>query len=307
MAPIAALLATLLSLTALKRSNELGAFFFAGVSRFRVARPVLLCALAVSLLSLAVNERVAPLANRAGMDILRGAPRAPDQGGTGASTLVGTQGIWLIMRERVIHIRNVEKGGTLLISPTVLTFTGSDFTQLATRVDAPEGRWDDGEWVLDKAMTRTFSGDVPSQVGGPRTEHLRLGISPREFFKVRRKPEEMTRKELLDYVRDLRMAGLPSFRFAVRVHRNLSVGLLPFVFVLIALAVAFVVPVRGGVPLGAAVSILTTMVFWSLYSFTLSLGNAGTLPPALAAWGMTVLFTAAGLAALAATKRVRLN
>lgn len=313
MAPVAALLATLLSLTALKRSRELGAFFFAGVSRFRLARPVLACALGVSLLSLAVNERVAPAANRAGMDILRG-------GGTGktgsASTLVGTRGIWLIHGARVIHIRNVEEDGTTLIAPTVLTFSSPDFTELVQRVDAPEGRWEgtggdegeeEGAWVLDLALRRRFSGDVPVEVNGPGTERLDLGITPGEFFKVRRKPEEMSRTELSDYVDDLKRAGLPWFRYALRIHRNLSVSLLPLVFGLLALAVSFLVPVRGGVPLGAAISLLLAMLFWSLYSFTLTLGANGVLPPALAAWGMLGVFTLAGLGTLAATRRVRLN
>ncbi len=304
MLPVAALLATLLSLAALKRSNELGAFLFSGISRARIARPVLICALAASLASLTVNERIAPPANRAALDLVR----APSPGpGGGASTLVGTRGIWLIQGEKVVHIRSVENGGRTLLFPTMLSFTGPDFTRLASRVDAAEGRWEKGRWVLEGAVTRFFTGDVPSEVRGPETVRLEVAVTPSEFFKVRRKPEEMTRRELLDYVRDLKMAGLPFNRYALRVHRNISVALLPLVFSLIALGVAFLVPVRGGVPLGAGISLLLVMLFWSLYSFTLSLGNAGALDPALAAWGMVGLFTLAGFAFLAVTRRVRLT
>lgn len=310
MTPIAALIATLLSLASLKRSNELGALFFAGISRFRLARPVLACALGVSLLSLAVNERLAPPANRAGMDIVR---RGAAEGRGGATTLVGTRGIWLIQGARVIHIRNIEQGGEVLIAPTVLTFTGSDFTQLAWRLDAPEARWKgkpggtEGRWTAEQAVTRTFEGDVPATLTGPGEATLDLGITPAEFFKVRRKPEEMSRAQLADYIDDLKMAGLPWARYAVRVHRNLAVALLPAVFGVLALAVSFLVPVRGGVPLGTAISLLLAMLFWTLYTFTLNLGTTGVLPPALAGWGMLGVFTLAGLATLAATRHVRLN
>jgi LPS export ABC transporter permease LptG len=310
MVPIAALLATLLSLASLKRSNELGAFFFSGVSRLRIARPVLSCALAASLASLVVTERVEPFANRASREAIR-LGSARERGGV--STLVGLRGIWLIQGERVIHIRSLENGGNVLISPTVLTFTSPAFNQLASRVDAPVGRWRGdgggagGRWVMEDAMERAFAGDVPVEVRGPATVSLDLGISPREFHKVRRKPEEMTRLELLDYVRRLRMAGLPSFRHAVRIHSSVAVSFMPLIFGLIALAVGFRMPVRGGVPLGTGISLLLVMFFWSLYSFTLSLGNTGALDPALAAWGMVVFFTVAGFAFLILARRVRLT
>ncbi len=300
MAPVAALLATLLTLTALKKSGELGAMFFSGVRPWDVVRPLALCALLVTAFTFAINQRLVGAANRASEELVR-------SNRSGAPTLVGTRGIWLIEGNRILHIRSVEGEGTVLLDPTILTFTGTDFTRLAERMDGEKAVWSGESWRLSGAWTRRFEADSPLPPSGPEEVTLSLGVRPDKFFKVQRWPDEMGQKELAEYIRDLRLTGLPSARHAVRWHRNLAVSLLPLALALVAITVAFRIPLRGGVPVGTAAGLLILLAFWSLYSFTLSLGGTGTIHPALAAWGMPLLLTVAGALSIALSPRVRLN
>lgn len=300
MSPVAALLATLLTLTGLKRHGEMAAILGSGMSGMRLARSVLVCALLVSAFSYYVNETLAPPANRLSRDIIRG-------DGLSSRRVVGTDRVWLLEGRRVIFISSVEEEGRLLTQPTVLEFTGGKFDSLDRRIDAVSARWTDGAWMAEGAVARRFvNGSVTSAEATPSMT-LPISIKPEEFFHIRRTPEEMNRSDLLRYIENLRKAGLPYARYAVRVYRNTAAALLPLVFTLLGVPISFLVPLRGGAAAGIGISIVLAVVFWSTFSFFQSLGYSGVLPPAAAAWTANVLFMAAGLVAIAGVRRVRLT
>jgi lipopolysaccharide export LptBFGC system permease protein LptF len=108
----------------------------------------------------------------------------------------------------------------------------------------------------------------------------------------------MNRGELNRYIENLKRAGLHYHQYEVQAHDKTAFALLPLVFCVIALPVGFQVSIRGGAPLGTGLSILLALIFWSMYSLALSLGNSGILPAAFAAWCTGILFTVLGVAAL---------
>ena len=87
----------------------------------------------------------------------------------------------------------------------------------------------------------------------------------------------------------------------------LSSAAIALIFTVIALPVSFAVPVRGGAPLGTGLSIILALVFWTMFSLSLSLGYAGVIPPPVAAWAAQVLFLFLGMVALMMTKHPRLH
>ena len=125
---------------------------------------------------------------------------------------------------------------------------------------------------------------------------------PTAFFSL-----EMSREELIGYVENLRKAGLPSGWHHVRVYRKSSAAALSLIFTVIALPVGLLVPIRGGVPLGVGLSILLSIVFWSAFSFCLSLGYSELIPAPTAAWAAQAIFLSLGLITLAMVRRPRLT
>ncbi len=287
-APVASLLATLLTITGLKHTRELGALCCSGVSDFRIGIPIITASLIVSVLSFYVGERVAPGASKLSRDIARG-------GRGSESLLVGTDRIWLLEGNRVIHIRNVEKGGMLLIQPTVLEFSGKGLITLSKRIDAPKATWDGAAWIMDEGITRHFQSGRLSGTDPPGRIQAPIGIQPDEFFRVRRTPEEMDHKELSEYIANLKIAGLPYRTYEVQRYSRVSNALIPFIFGLLALPIGFQVPVRGGAPLGIGLSITMTIIYWSFLSLSVSLGESGILPAAVSAWAANALFLALGV------------
>lgn len=300
MAPIASLIATLLTMTGMKRSGEMTAVFTTGVGGVRMSAPILTIAIVVSLLSFYVTESMAPGANRISRDLVR-------KGSGAGSSVVGTNRIWLLEGNRVIHIRSVQDGGARLIQPTVLQFDGKGLRDLSLRMDAESVVWQDNAWRADKVVLRRFSDGAMSDFSVLRDQRMPIRIKPDEFYRVRRKPEEMSMAELRKYILNLKSAGLSHISHQVNIYQKVSTATISLIFTLIALPIAFIMPIRGGVPMGLGLSILLVLVFWSLFSLVLTLGYTGIIPPPVAAWSAQVVALVVGLTALVLIKHPRLT
>lgn len=298
MSPIAALMATLLTLTGMKRSGELGTLFSSGISPVRASLPILAAAAAVAVFSYYVDENVSPSAERMSQDIVRST--------ASSRYVVGTGRIWLLEGRRIVHIRNVEEEGYLLTEPTILMVDERSPSFLKSRIDARQARWTDGSWVATDSVWRTFDGEALVSTRTAPASELPIDIAPQEFYRIRRKPEEMTRRQLMDYVENLKAASLPYRWYEVRIFRKSAGAALPVLFTLLAIPVGYMVPIRGGVPAGIGLSVTVTLVFWALFSLTLSLGYNGLLPALVSAWLMNVLFLVAGTVTLFLYRRPRL-
>ncbi|MDF1526059.1 MAG: LptF/LptG family permease [bacterium] len=299
-APVASLIATLLTLTGMKRNGEMTAIFTSGTSGVRLSLPIIISALCVSLLSFYLTESVVPGANRISRDLVR------KDSGAGAS-VVGTDRIWLRDGNRVIHIRSVENEGTMLTEPTILQFEDGGLRSLSLRLDAETAHWDKGTWRAEKVFLRRFTDGILIETRVLNNERLPIRTNPDEFQRVRRKPEEMGRAQLKKYIHNLKLAGLPYARYEVNFFQKASAAIISLVFTILSLPVAFIVPVRSGVPMGIGISIFLGAVFWSFYSLSLSLGFASIIPAPIAAWSAQVVFFLLGLAALALIRRPRLH
>jgi lipopolysaccharide export system permease protein len=174
-------------------------------------------------------------------------------------------------------------------------------------MDARSVVWEENGWKAEEVVLRRFSEGILTGSEILRNQRLPIRIRPDEFYRVRRKPEEMSISELKKYILNLKAAGLPYVSHQVSIYQKVSTAAISLIFTMIALPVAFLMPIRGGVPMGLGLSILLVLVFWSLFSLSLSLGYAGIIPPYAAAWVAQALFLTLSLAALVLIKRPRLT
>jgi lipopolysaccharide export system permease protein len=299
-APISSLIATLLTLTGMKKNGEMTAMFTSGISGIRLSIPILTAVFVVSLISFYLTENLVPGANRISRDLVR------EDSGAKAS-VVGTDRIWLRDGNRVIHIRSVENEGTMLTEPTILQFSDNHLRNLTLRMDAENVRWENGIWRAERVFLRRFSGGILFETRVLKNERVPISTRPDEFKRVRRKPEEMGRSQLRKYIDNLKLAGLPYARYEVNVYQKSSAAAICLIFTILSIPVAFIVPIRSGVPMGIGLSIAFAAAFWSFYSFSLSLGFAGIIPAPIAAWSGQVVFFLLGLIALLLIKHPRLH
>jgi hypothetical protein len=135
MTPVAALVATIVTLNLMARNSEIVAFKAGGVSLFRLSRPLLAAGLGLSLVSFVLAEGLAPRAPAAANQTWEEARR-----GHQVSTVVTD--LWMKGVHLVEHIERYEEADGTASGLTIF-FTGGDQTAMR-RLSAERGRFADG-------------------------------------------------------------------------------------------------------------------------------------------------------------------
>jgi LPS export ABC transporter permease LptF/LPS export ABC transporter permease LptG len=292
--PLTILLATLTTFGLLARTSELTVMKACGISIYRIAAPLLLVALATSLLIFSFENRLLAVANRrANMlntEIRGGTPR----------TFNALNRQWVAGHgSRIYHYALFDPGRKELLALSLYSL-------------------DDRRWRLTRhsfVERAAFSGDTwigrsgwDVSFGNDPAPHWRafaerpLNIEPPAYFETEQPDAEMmTYSELQRHVRDLRTSGFNVVPLLVALQRKLAFPLVTIVMTL--LAVPFGASTgRRGTLYGVGLAIALAMGYWLLMSAFAAIGSAGLLPPVLAAWAPNMLF-AAGAAYLLLTVR----
>ncbi|HKD20308.1 MAG TPA: LptF/LptG family permease [Thermoanaerobaculia bacterium] len=294
-APFAVLLATLAGLGVLSKNNEDTAFRASGVSLGRLGVPLLWAAVAAAILCFTVGEYVLPFAEQRQArykNVIYGLP--PE---TGVRT-EGERNWYLSDRGEIWHRLETNKDSTQLFGVSIFRFS-PDF-ELVGRTAAQSAAWNGSAWDLRKGWSRDFepAAAVPYQAFA---DEVVPGDAPRALATVRRRPEEMRFRELERLTSRLRAGGFSTAALETALQSKIAQPALLPVMALLATPFAFRVGKRGtlaGIGLGLSLGILALVAG----AFATKLGEAGALPPALAAWAPNVLF---GLAAAYFLLRMR--
>lgn len=282
-APFVALIATLVSLGILSKSNEDTAFKASGVSLHRLAAPVLAAAGIAGILFFALAEYVLPISEQRGAryrNIIYGRPvdygvaRTPSE----RNWRFGSDG-------RVWHQEESDPQKGLLLSPSVFEFDKN--FDLVRRDGAREASWNGKDWIFRQGWTRTFGG--PTQTAYQTyLEKPVAGDPPRTFSQDRRTPDQMRWRELQRYARRLKASGYPTSSLETALYSKFSAPALVPLMALLAVPFAFRIGRRGALA-GIGVGLALGMGFLIATAFFTKLGDVGALPAPLAAWSPNVL------------------
>lgn len=284
--PMATLLATLLSLMLLAKHGEITALRCGGVSLRRLARPYLACGLALALGNAVLQEVAAPRGFAYAREVqeLRIKKRPP-------SSLLRSEDLWLRSGARILHVDRVGPEEGHLVGVSVAEMDGS---RLVRRVDAAEARWDGAGWVFLGATVREFHPDGTLTREARESLPYPLVERPEDFRIAEVRPDEESWAELRDRIRRFRAQGLETRALEVALWTKTSLPWVNVVMVLLGFPFAVRAGRRGGAALGLVASICLGFVYWLVLAVGIGLGNAGALPPALAAWAGHGLFGAVG-------------
>jgi LPS export ABC transporter permease LptG/LPS export ABC transporter permease LptF len=294
-APFAVLLATLAGLGILSKNNEDTAFRASGVSLVRLGIPLLWAAMAAAILCFTLGEFVLPFAEQRQArykNVIYGLP--PE---TGIRT-EGERNWYLSDRGEIWHRMETNPASTELFGVSIFRFSPSfDFVG---RIAAQSAAWNGSAWDLRKGWSRDF-GPKAAEPYRAFADEVVPGDPPRALATVRRRPEEMRFRELERLTSRLRAGGFSTAGLETALQSKLAQPALLPVMALLATPFAFRVGKRGtlaGIGLGLSLGIIALVAG----AFATKLGEAGALPPALAAWAPNVLF---GLAAAYFLLRMR--
>jgi lipopolysaccharide export system permease protein len=293
--PVAMLLASLFSVSALSRHQELTAMKAAGVSLYRILMPLFLLAFLVSLLCMLFGEFLIPYTNGKKDHIwsTQIKKRSPQAGLIQRDIyLQGSDGL-------IYYVREFD--GRQQMGKNVLLQRYED-EHLITRIDAHEMVWKDSVWVFRDGLARQFVGQ--EEILTPFVELRRPDLKerPEDFLRKQKNPEEMNYQELSRYIRHVERSGGETQRERVDLYLKIAFPFATFIIVLFGAPLASS-PRRSGAAVSFGISLSICFIYYSFLRLGQALGYKGSLPPALSAWMGNIIFGVAGVFVLWKAKK----
>jgi lipopolysaccharide export system permease protein len=287
LAPLATLVATLVTLAVLAKNNEVIALKASGISLYRLVLPLLLAGCLVSVGMFVLDDTLLPYANQR-QDALRNQIK-----GRPAQTYIEPAHQWIFGENTKIY--NYELfdpdrrffGGLNVFELDPATF------QIRRRVYAARAVWEPSEnaWILTGGWVRDFDSDGRVARFDPftATSLPELTEPPGYFRREVRQYYQMNWRQLGDYIASLRQAGFDTARLSVQWQRKFAFPLIAAVIVFLSAPFAFLVGTRGAIS-GLALAVGVGIVYWSTAALFEAMGSIGQLPPLVAGWAPDVMF-----------------
>ena len=283
--PIACLLACFLSIGSLSRNFEICAMRAAGISLYKIHRPLFMLGVIITLGILFMDETLTPWANRRERNFRRekiaGLPPRS----------VRRRNVYYMGRgQKFYHIDRVDGKKNLLEGVTIFEFT-PDY-KVKRRINANKAIYSDS-WTLIDGIIVEFKEDGEKVSQFKELKAYDIEEKLEDFIKEARESEEMNFFELRNYISWLRHAGKDATKEYVDLHTKISFPFMNLIIIFLGAPLAVRVR-RSGFVLGFGISLLMAFVYWSLSQTTRAFGQAGDIPAWLAAWLPNIIFGVLG-------------
>ena len=291
-APLAALVAVMITFGLLHKTSQIVALKASGQSIFRLAAPALVASILLSVFVFVNQDYILPFTNRR-QNNLRYLIR---KGQEPPQTFYQTTNKWIFGSESRIF-------NYAYFTPTMNTFARLNVLDLSRepfsitrRLYARRAWWDSSteEWVLENGWERRFEGSHPVAFEPFKQRRMALAEHPDYFKKETPGSSSMTLGELRRAIADLSHAGFDVLDLRIALQSKIAFPLTCLVMVIVGLPFSFSVGKRGAL-YGAAIGIAIGLAYWGLTGLFEQMGRYEMLPPMLAAWGPNMLFGAGGL------------
>ena len=289
--PVGVLLAVLIVFGLMVKNNEMVALKSAGVSILYVFKPVFVLGLIFAALLFSLSEVLVPITMGGANEIWKNEVKKE------TAVTRRKKNIWIKGNRTIVHVKYFRPSDKTIFGVTLNYFDKS--FRLIKRVDAQKGVYSGGKWNLFRVIQQDLMKDGKSYKVSHRAESLvNLEFLPEDLNRAVKKREEMSYVELSEYIREVEEEGYDATSYRVDLNAKIA---FPFVCVIMSV-VGTGLALRRGKKEGLAVSVFyglgMAFLYWILYSFCLSLGYGGMLPPIIAAWLTNTIFAGLGTFAL---------
>lgn len=289
--PFAVLFGAIAAFLALNRRLELAVMRGAGISAWQFVAPAVVAVAGIGVLATTLYNPLSAAA-RETSDELSARVLGKD-----ALTLTGGgQSVWFRQDgpdgPSIMHARAASSDGLTLYGVEAHLFDDQD--RFAGRLDADSATLVDGAWQL--AAVLSYDRD------GIRTDEplarLATSLTPAEVTEAVARPDSISFWSLPSAVTLAERAGLPGHRFTLQFQVLLARPLLLAAMVLIAASVSLRMVRLRGVTRAVVGGVVAGFVLYVASAVASDLGEAGAVPPVLAAWLPGVAATLFGATAL---------
>ncbi len=294
-APLAVLIATLVTFGVLNRNSEIIAMKATGISLYRLVIPIVAIAAVLSVCLFLFDQYYLPQANRrqeALRNIIKGKP---------PQTVLHPEHNWIFGQPRpgepgrIFYYEFFDPDRKEFANLSVFEFDPSTFS-LTRRIFAARVSWDpaNDSWRFEDGWVRDMIGAEPGAYREFRQTTLsEIHEDPGYFTKENLQSQEMNFSQLDDYIRDLRQSGFDTMRLRVALWHKLAYPLVAIVMAVLAIPFALSMGRRGSLT-AIAVAIAVALAYWVVDGLFGAMGYVNYLPAALAAWSSDLLFALVG-------------
>lgn len=280
--PVATLMAVLITFGLMAKHNELVALRSGGVSLLSLMGPIARCGIGATLLVVLMAEGVAPLtlprANHIWLQEVRG------------QNIVTTrqQDIWLKGDQSIIHMKYFHPDSEAVGGITIHWFDRQ--FRLARRIDAASGTFEQGRWRLRHGIEQYQQDPVERMQIDLFDERLvELDFTPEDLAQAAPRTEEMSFVQLYRFIQRVEAEGYDAEHYRVDLHGKVAFPFVCLILTLVGAGLAARGKIRDGLPISMAYGLGIAFIYWIAFSFSISLGYAGMLPPLVAAWGVNFI------------------
>jgi lipopolysaccharide export system permease protein len=295
--PMGALLSSLFVFSLAIKRREIVAIKTSGGKMKKMLAPFILIGLLLTLFGFVLGEFIVPVTALKVREV------------AGEITGKGSQQVALF-KEGALYMRG--KDGAIVkialylpeqnLSKGISIFKYSN-GEMNERIDAETAVWEGTAWRLKKISIYNLADGKYSAMN----EMEYKGIESANIFKEDvLKVEEMTIVELIKYKNRLSEAGFKNAKLSVDVSSRLSYPIINLFMLLLGISLSvggeqkglekiFRTKLQGAHShagmLSAGLGLVISVAYWLGYSFSLSLGYSGAVPPIVAPWIIPVFFS----------------
>jgi len=271
--PIAALVATIFTVSNMTRHSEMAAAKASGISFYRVLAPLPILGILLTFVGLGLSE-IIPVGEQARAYVMK--DKKEHRGARTDFVYRARQG-WVY----AIRFLDVERGR---IDGLTLHRQGDEITHPSVSIVADEAIYDkkDG-WVLKNGYERQLLG--PGNENARKFDEMKPGFreTPLDLLAQPKEPQEMRYKELGEFIETMRRSGAEPRDLMVDQAQKIAIPVATLIIILFAAPLANTSQ-RGGPAYGMGVSLGITVMYLMAFRLCAAAGATGTLPTMLAAW-----------------------
>jgi LPS export ABC transporter permease LptG/LPS export ABC transporter permease LptF len=295
-APLAVLIAALVTFSVMNRNSEIVAIKATGISLYRLIVPIVTMAAVLAVTLFLFDQYYLPQANRrqeALRNEIKGRPTQtylhPEQKWMfGPKPLPGEPG-------RIFYYEFFDPDRNEFANLSVFEFDPATF-QLTRRIFSKRVVWsrDSAGWVFENGWVRDVQGaNVTDYRTFLETSFPGIHATPDYFKKEALQSQEMNFGQLDHYIRELQQSGFDTKRLSVALWHKLSYPLIAVVMAVLAIPFALSMGRRGSIT-GVAVAIAVSLAYMVIDNLFGAMGYVNYLPASMSAWSADVLFGLAG-------------
>ncbi|SJZ47114.1 LptF/LptG family permease [Selenihalanaerobacter shriftii] len=298
--PMAMLLATLLSFGRLSGDSEVVALRAGGVSFIRLIIPVLIIAFLISGLTIVLNETVVPnsqdMYRKITWDVKHREKMPTTQKHLRITPIDPKTG-----KIDYIFYAYTFDGSTMTMQD--VTFQDYSNGKVVQVIEANKAKWTDKQWqFIDGIIYNTSSKERVPTMEFNKYFVKKLNREPKQMTRAQKEPDEMSLNELDKYIKLREEEGRDTASLRVLYHQRYAIPFSCFIFALVGAPLGLQ-PNRSGASIGLGLSIVIIFIYYTFMTIGSTLGQAGTLAPAIGAWLQNIIFTIVGIGLVIKTTR----